>query len=493
MGSQQRFEPLRELLTQGRVLIPGDDGYDDSLKRWSSTCIKPAAAVVQPRTTEEAAAAVKFLTGQGVAFNVKGGGHSTAPVSCAPSSEGAVLDLSLLRDVTVDVAGQTVTFGGGCLWADLDDALWPHRLATVGGTVSHTGVGGLILHGGYGFLSGLHGLAIDCLVSVEVVLADGTVVTASESDNADLFWAVRGAGSSFGVVTRFTSRVFPQGEVWGGLILFTLDKLPALVDFLNFWAANNDGRQVANLILTHAPPPPPSSDGKDEEQPPQQPLPVVGMQIVYTGDDPSVEGPAFFAPLLEIVALVNMVGVQPYPQINKGGDVEVFPAGRRYLFGGANFTLPTTLPTIEAISKRFFDFSRLHPGAGTEGSTAIFEVVSNARYRRVPSDSTAFNSRGDYYNIGFCWTWSDAAFDTEMRSYNGALQKEVRALGYDDGELRDGVGMYLNYVSSSTLTAKDAFGANGKRLAELKSKFDPNNVFDKLWKLLPQKKEQQVV
>lgn len=392
-----------------------------------------------------------------------------------------MLDLGLLRDVSVDAANGTVTYGGGCSWADVDDALWPHGLATVGGTVSHTGVGGLVLHGGYGFLSGLHGLAVDCLVSVEIVLANGEAVTASETENTDLFWAVRGAGSSFGVVTSFTSKVFPQGKVWGGLIFYTLDKLPKLVDFLNFWAENNDGRQATNMAFTHAPPNP-------DPAAPRPPL--VGMQIVHLGPNPAEEGPAFFAPLLEIDALVKQVGVQPYPQVNKGGDTEVFPPGRRYLFGGANFTLPIPLSTVETISDRFFAFSRTHADADTKGSILLFEGIPNGRYRKVPADATAFNSRGDYYNIGVGWTWDDPALDAEVRSYNSVFQKEARGLGYHDSELKDGVGIYLNYMNSGTFTAKDAFGGNGARLAELKKKYDPDNLFDKLWKLLPRKEEQ---
>lgn len=426
---------------------------------------------------------MKFLSGQGIPFNVRCGGHSTAPISCAPTPEGAVLDLSLMRDVSVDTANQTVTFGGGCSWADVDDACWPHGLATVGGTVSHTGVGGLVLHGGFGFLSGQYGLAVDVLKSVEIVLANGDAVTASEAENSDLFWAVRGAGSSFGVVTSFTSKAFPQGEIWGGMMFFTMDKLAKAVDWVNFWAANNDGRQVTNMGFTHAPP------GPDPSAPR---LPIIILQIAYLGDNPSEKGPAFFAPVFEIEPIMKQVGVMPYPQINKGGDTEIFPWGRRYLFGGANFKTPISASTVETIADKFFSFSRDHPGAGTEGSVMLFEGVPHNAYRKVPIDATAFNSRGDYYNIGFSWTWDDASLDDEVRGFNRKIQKEVRALGYNDGEHKDGVGIYINYMNSGAVSAKDAFGVNGARLGELKEKYDPDNVFDKLWKLLPKKEEQWV-
>jgi hypothetical protein len=386
-----------------------------------------------------------------------------------------------MRDVSVDTTKPSVTFGGGCLWGDVDDALWEHRLATTGGTVSHTGVGGLILHGGFGVLSGLHGLTIDCLLSAEVVLANGDIVTASETENPDLFWAIRGAGSSFGVVTSFTSKAFPQGDVWGGVMIFTEDKLPGLVEFFNFWAANNDGRQTTSMGLAHAPPGPT----------PDAPRPrVVLFQVTHVGDDPLNDGPKFFSPLLEMGPIMKMVGPKPYPEMNKVGDNDAFAPGRRYLFGGANIQTPLSLKTVEAIRDKFFAFSTSHPGSGSEGSLCLFEGISKNKSSKVPTDATAFNSRGKYYNIGFVWTWDDASLDGEVRTYNRQVQQEVREMGYNDANYADGVGRYLNYVSTETISAEAAFGANGKRLRGLKEKYDPNNFFDKLWKLIPQKEEQ---
>lgn len=437
--------------------------------------------MIQPQTAQEASTAVKYLTAQAISFNVKGGGHSTSQSSCAPSPTGAVLDLSLMRHVAVDVAGQTVTFGGGCKWSDVDDALWRHGLATPGGTVSHTGVGGLILHGGFGVLSGLHGLTVDCLISMEVVLASGEVVTASESENPDLFWALRGAGSSFGVVTSFVTKVFPQGDAWGGMMVFSQDKLPALVDFFNFWAANNDGHQVTTLAFSNAPPGP----TPDAPRPP-----VVILQFSHLGANPSEDGERFFASVLELEALVKHVGPMPYPALNKMNDENVFPPGNRYLFGGANFKTPLSLETVQTVRDKFFGISSVYPTAGTEGSICLLEGIPNGKSRQVPTDSMAFNSRGDYYNVGIVWTWNDPSLDGGIRDYNRQFQRDVRSLGYDDADFKDGVGRYLNYVSTGSMSAREAFGGNGTRLSEVKAKYDPSNVFDKLWKLMPQKEEQ---
>ncbi|KAI6769840.1 hypothetical protein HG530_004469 [Fusarium avenaceum] len=470
--AQDQFSSLRDQLAQGRLLLPGDDGYDESLERWSLTCIKPAAAVAQPRTAEEASAVVKFATSNGIKFNVKGGGHSTSQTSCAPSPEGMVLDLSLMRDVSVDTEAQTITFGGGCLWKDVDGALWPKGLATVGGTVSHTGVGGLILHGGYGILSGIHGLAIDVLVSCQVVLADGSIVTASSSENADLFWALRGAGSSFGVVTQFTSKVFPQGDIWGGMVFLPPAALPTVIEFLNKWGETNDGTQLFLAGFTYAPP------GPDPDAPR---APVVMVQMAQVGSNPEEDGPKYFAPILELEALMKQVGPMPYPMINQGSD-EAMATGSRYLFGGANFTLPMELSTAESIRDRFAGFVESEPD--TLSSIVMIECIPYQKIREVPVETTAFNSRGKYFNIGVQYKWQDESLDTKIREFNRGFQKGIRELGYNDKSLSDGIGHYLNYVSTDQISAEDAFGTNSKRLRALKRQYDPDNVFDKLWKLV---------
>ncbi|KAH6876354.1 hypothetical protein B0T10DRAFT_566893 [Thelonectria olida] len=467
-----KFLDLRGQLSKGRLLLPGDEAFQQSLQRWSLTCVKPAGAVVQPGNVEEVSIVVKFAVANKIPFNVKGGGHSTSQTSSAPSEDGIVVDLGLMRNVSVDPSAQTVTFEGGCVWGDVDDALAPHKLATPGGTVSHTGVGGLILHGGYGILSGLHGLTIDVLESCQVVLADGSIVTASETENTDLFWALRGAGSSFGVVTQFTSRVFPQGDIWGGLAIFPTNKLPTLVEFLNHWAKANDGQQILNLGFGHLPP------GPDGVQ-----APMVLMQFAHAGPGAETDGPAYFAPVLDSDPIMKQVGSMPYATFNTLNN-DLFAAGKRYLFGGANFTVPLQVSTAEKMQSQFRSFVAAHPGKGLEQSAFLLEGIPNRKTRSVPVSSMAFNNRGDYYNVGIAWTWNDDSLDEEIRSFNRKFQKELRSMGYDDANHQDGVGRYLNYVSTETISAETAFGSNAQRLRELKQRYDADNVFDKLWKLL---------
>jgi FAD/FMN-containing dehydrogenase len=181
---------------KGSVITAEDASYKDSIKRWSQAAIKLAAVVVRPNDTEEVSETVKYAVEGNIPFVVVSGGHATSGSSS--SDGGMVIDLRRINHVHVDRAQKTVSFGGGCKWRDIDEACAKHGLATVGGTVNHTGVGGFILGGGFGWLTSKYGLTIDNLISAEVVLADGSIVIASEKDNPDLFWALRGAGQNFG-------------------------------------------------------------------------------------------------------------------------------------------------------------------------------------------------------------------------------------------------------------------------------------------------------
>ncbi|KAH8179376.1 FAD binding domain-containing protein [Sarocladium implicatum] len=476
---------FKSTLPEGYVLFPGDSGYDEALKRWSATCVKPAAAVFLPRSSQDVARMLEFAVTHKIPFNVKGGGHSTSQTSSAPSPAGVVIDLSHLRDVSVDASKQTVTFGGGCLWSDINDALAEHGLATPGGAVSHTGVGGLILHGGYGVLSGLHGLSIDNLISCEVVLADQSIVTASETENKDLFWALRGAGSSFGVVTSFTLKAYPQGQVYVGFMIFPLHVLPPLVDFLNHWEKTTDGNQVVTLSATYAP----LEDG--QAPPPEGRPPILIMVFGHFGVDAETAGPEYFKSLLDLKseAFQSTFQMMPYPVVNTLQDT-TFPQGRRYLFGGTNFTLPTTTEKVKSTIDLFL--SLYSKQSGLADSVLSYDAVPTTAIRKVPVSATAFNNRGPYYNLCAVLNYTDPELDTVARATNRVFLAQARVAGYNDAEAKDGVGRYVNYMSDE-VAPEEAFGGHTKRLKELKERYDPENVFDKLWRLTKTATEQYVV
>ena len=221
--------------TKAGVLTPTDSGYGLTIERWSRGAEKPSGVSICPTSAEEVAIAIRYATDHEIEVAVKGGGHSTAGASSTDG--GLLIDLGRMRTVRVDVSKQQLHVQGGCLWSDVDDAAWEHRLATVGGTVADTGVGGLTLGGGYGMLSGQRGLVIDNVVAATVVLASGKIVRASKSENADLFWALLGAGQNFGVVTELVLQAYPQEDVFKGTMVFlptpeTIKKLVAAVNEL---------------------------------------------------------------------------------------------------------------------------------------------------------------------------------------------------------------------------------------------------------------------
>lgn len=205
--------------TSTKLHLPPSPTYATSIARWSRAAEKPAGAVLLPTDPAQIALALRYAsTHDALDVAVKGGGHSTAGASS--TAGGLLIDLGSMRDVRVDVEKKLLHVQGGCQWGDVDAAAWAHGLATVGGTVADTGVGGLTLGGGYGALSGQRGLVIDNLVAATVVLADGQILQASEEENADLFWAIRGAGQNFGVTVEFVFRAWEQAEGWMGMMVF---------------------------------------------------------------------------------------------------------------------------------------------------------------------------------------------------------------------------------------------------------------------------------
>ena len=421
-----------------------------------------------PKTTEEVSKVVKFATSNQIRFTVCGGGHSTSGQSS--SDGGMVIDLRLMNNVEVDKANSTIAYGGGAKWSDVDTAAWEHGLATPGGTVSHTGVGGLVLGGGFGWLSPRYGLTIDVLLSVEMVLADGSIVTASESENPDLFWAVRGAGTSFGVATRFTSRAFPQGNVFAGLLIFPRDRLTDVIAGVNEFLTKQNGDQAILMIIGYSPPP-------DRAH-------VVITQIFHNGTQAEAE--KFYEPLLKLGPLANLTSEIPYVELNSMSNA-AFPHNQRWQFGAANVTAPLNASLITEVADAFYkDIDKFSEDPAKEDmrSSAVgFEIFPNEKSREVDPESMSFMNRGEYFNAPVVMNWKDPARDKEVRQWKQNLANKLRSGGFaGDHAGSKGVGQYNNYEEQPS-SAERGFGVNAKRLKELKQKFDPENHFDKLWKL----------
>ncbi|KAF4336224.1 6-hydroxy-D-nicotine oxidase [Fusarium beomiforme] len=455
------FDWLRQDISHGDVLLSGDNGYEKALERWSAACVKRAAVIVLPVNSQEVSTAVKFAISNRITMTVCGGGHSS---SGASSSEGMVIDLRKMRHVKVDTEAMTVEFEGGCLWEDVDTALELQGLATVGGVVNHTGVGGLTLGGGHGFLTPRHGLTIDNLLKAEVVLADGTIVEASEDTNQDLFWAIRGAGAQFGVVTRFVSRAHRQDKVWSGTLAYSADKLSDLLRFANdlYGRPNTEGHCVA-LGIGFGP------DGTTR---------IVSAIPLFHGQEEDAK--QYFSGLLNLESIANSTEMMATAKTNTLLN-SVMGHGIRRLMGSGNITMPLDIEPMLQTAEIFWQFCEAHDGMSK--SVLAIEFFPTDKIRQVPQDATAYANRGDYYDAMTSFAWENPEYDTEVRQFNRSVCKRIRETnGYSataGGHWSKGpVGVYIN-IEADSISPKDAWGVNLPRLRELKKRYDPNNVFNK--------------
>lgn len=261
---------------------------------------------------------------------------------------------------------------------------------------SHTGVGGLTLGGGYGYLTGKYGLTIDNLLSVDVVLASGSLVTASSTSHPDLFWAIRGAGQNYGVVVNFTFRAYDQGPVFAGPLIFLPDKIPAIVAFANKFHATNDGNQA--LLWGFSAPPPANA-------------PVVLTQLFYNG--PEDDAKSFFADLFALNPLADMTSTIPYPKLNSLLNHTAGFDGRKR-FGGGAFKLPLDPAFVVQLHAEFSAFTASHDRVNE--SMMLFETIPYGKVRAVDNADMSFSNRGDYYSLAtlFKWCVSHASYSANL-------------------------------------------------------------------------------
>ncbi|KAL2073592.1 hypothetical protein VTL71DRAFT_10918 [Oculimacula yallundae] len=443
------------------VVTRESDNYEASIKRWSAAAEKPAGIIVFPTTPNDVSKAVLFSKAQGLELAVVGGGHGT---SGASSTDGGLcIDLSKMRAVTVDEKAKTLSVEGGALWGDVDKEAAKFGLAAVGGTVNHTGVGGLTLGGGYGLLTPEYGMVIDNLLEVEVVLADGNIVNASSSENPDLFWAARGAGIGFGVFTKFVYQAHDQkGPVWGGMMVFPREKLDSLITFANKEIQDENGKSA--LFLGFAAPPPAFQ-------------PVVMAVVFYNGTEE--EGNSHFKDVLELGPLINQTSEMPYTSVNEMLNPAMFHGLRRTTKGSA-FLIPLKPKFADSIFDDWVEFITQNPDA--DATMVLWEFVPYKRILEISQTATSFANRGAYGNLLFGPGWTKPENDKICREWTRTMSTKTRAelennisKGTDD-TTKTSVGEYANYDSLGA-SGQTVFGVNFPRLAELKKKYDPQNVF----------------
>ncbi|KZT62407.1 6-hydroxy-D-nicotine oxidase [Calocera cornea HHB12733] len=456
---------IASLFAKDQLLTPDSgDLYEKAIQRWSEGAVRRAKYVVLAETADDVSKAIRFAADDKLDLAIKGGGHSCTGAS---SSEGGlVIDLRRMNSCVVDLERKTIKVGGGALWSDVDTEAAKYGMATVGGTVNHTGVGGLTVGGGYGWLTPRYGLVIDVLEEAEVVIANGDILTCSETDNADLFWGIRGAGSNFGPVTSFTFKVFPQpNPIWSGLLVYPPPLLTPLFDAAAKWAKTASVDESAMIVMAC---PPPAF------------TPMLVVIPFYNG--PAKEAKLRFAPFFEVGPVADMTQEMPYSEVN-GLQNPMATYGGRKLFKSTAFTVVNA----DRFQKIFDNYVKLtYELPETKAGAILVELHPFDKVASVPEGTTAFANRGKWYNINCALRWTDPALDKRLRAWASEQVEYMR----DEEAKEQGVQLtgrrgYGNYGAGDE-KIREVFGGNFDRLAQLKAKYDPENMFHKWFAIPPQ-------
>jgi FAD binding domain/Berberine and berberine like len=437
----------------GQLLAPSHDGYDTSRRIWNGMIDRRPALIARCATAADVRAAVQLARAEKLEVSVRGGGHGVA--GTAVCDGGLMIDLSPMKALQVDPRAREVVAGPGVLWGEFDGATQAHQLATTGGQVSHTGIAGLTLGGGLGYLMGKHGAACDNLLSIDVVTAEGDMLTESAEQNSDLFWAMRGAGANFGVVTSFRYRLHPLTGVLAGMLLHPRERAGELSAFYGEFLAHTPDELDTTLGFLNSP------DG----------VPLVGVIAVYAG---AIEdGERVLAPLRKFgPPVADLIRPMAYTEAQRLVDAAV-PIGGRY-YWKSNF--------VSKLSTGFTDV--LKDGANAMASprslVLVFEI--KGEIQRVAKDAMAFDHRDENFEMSIIAHWTDPGQDTEnigwARSLWTAAQPFVSS------------AVYANHLSADEGQGRvqAAYGSEKfAKLAKLKAKYDPANFFSQNHNIAPQK------
>ena len=435
---------------RGSLLLPGDDGFAAACAAWNGRFRRSPDLAVRCASEEDVAAAVRFARAEGLSLSVKGGGHDYAGNSVGDG--GLLVDLSPMYAVEVDPDERRAVVGPGARWGAVDAATNPHGLATPGGTVSTVGVAGFTLGGGSGWLTRKHGLATDNLLGAQVVTADGRIVRADDSENPDLFWAIRGGSGNFGVVTSFEFALHPiPDEVLAGQIFYPAERAGELL-------------QVYRDVFRDAP---------DElacypfllRIPPMEPFPeafhgTLALDFVAAWMGSPDEGEVHLDPFRELGdPIVELVGRQPYGALQQAFDAGMAPGNRWY-----SRSLHLDELTDEAIRTLV---QGLDPFPGE--FTVVYLGPHGGAVGRVAPDATAYPHRGSAHELHIFPGWSDPALDDEAMAWADRLHQAM--LPHGNG------GVYVNLLGDGEPErVPDAYGGNYARLREVKGRWDPENL-----------------
>jgi FAD/FMN-containing dehydrogenase len=441
-----------EARVEGRLLRPGDSGWDDAVLIWNGMVAKAPGLVFQPTSARDVVAAVEFARDHGVLLSIKGGGHNIAGTAIA--EHGLTLDMSRMRDVVVDTGARLAHVGAGCRLQDVDRATQEHGLATVLGFISEVGVGGLTLGGGLGYLTRRFGWSVDNLQEVQIVTADGEVRTASRDENADLFWALRGGGGNFGVVTRFTFRLHEVGPtVYGGLIAWPFERAEEILRAYGAFTAEAPRELAVWLVLLQAPPAPFVPEEWHGRR-------VCAMSVCYSGDLARTD--KVLAPIRALgEPVVDLLQEWPYVQQQSYLD-ETEPKGDHYYW---------KTEYLAELSEELFPIVRDVYAECPIPEAQVGLLHLGGALNDLDWDDGAVGNRDARFAIGVNGMWQPDESDTgEFRQWVRGGWKRVRPFATG--------GNYINFqTADDDQVPGDAYGENYERLRRVKAEYDPDNLF----------------
>lgn len=434
---------------EGDLVTPGSDRYDDARSVWNGMIDRRPALIARCLTPGDVVTAVDFARQRDLLIAVRGGGHNVA--GHGTCDDGLVLDLSPMDAVSVDPRKRTARVQGGAVWAQVDDATTPHGLAVPNGLVSTTGVGGLTLGGGFGWISRAHGLTCDNLLSAQVVTADAETLTASDRENPELFWALRGGGGNFGVVTELEFALHPVGKVLAGLVIHPLDRATSVLRSYRDIVRKAPDELTCYLLFRPAPAAPFLPEEVHGE-------PILALVICALGDPDSAEAAA--RPLRELGdPLADVVSRRPYVEWQRFSDANWEPGYRDYwkadyLTGLPDAALDTLVEHAATLPTPHSDFKIAH----FEGAVG----------RPSPS-ATAFPHRDAPFVLNVNARWEDPAEDGEHIAWARRLYEAMQPFAS---------GVYVNFLGDEgEERVRQAYGENYQRLARIKADYDPKNLF----------------
>lgn len=440
---------------RGEVITPAHHDYDQARAVWNGTVDRRPGMIARCSGTADVAAAVRFARDHGLEIAIRGGGHNVA--GTAVCDDGIVIDLSAMRSVSVDPVERTALVQGGALWGDVDHETQAHGLATTAGIVSHTGVGGLSLGGGIGWLMRKHGLTVDNLLQAEVVTADGDIIRASAGDHPDLFWALRGGGGNFGVVTSFRFAVHPVGPVvTAGPVFWAAEDTTDVLRFYREFVTDAPD-ELGNVIRLGTIPPLPVVREELHFRP------AIAVASCYAG---AVEdGDRALSALRRFGSpLVDLVGPKRYVDHQSGLD-DTVPHGWRYYWKATDLT---------SLSDDVVGIIAEHAYRATSPRSYVAMFHLGGAVARAPRDGTAYPGRDVEHNIVIDAAWLPGQDDTVRAS------ETAWARAFFDALHPHRAGIYVNFLDSDegSSRVREAYGDDAyRRLAEVKARYDPDNVF----------------